>query len=112
MKLPRLTIRRLMAAVAALALLIALEKAAIRPIPVAGAFNPTSGETYWSDGVVSSGYKVPRPVETSYILLCRLVRWTDGSVSFRLPGSLVEQSVLLLMLLFPVAIFAGIVKLF
>jgi hypothetical protein len=88
-----------MTAVPVQAIRIAFEKAATRPVPVAGSFSPTSGETRWSDGIVARGDQVPRPVETSSILLCRVVRWSDGSVSFRLPSSRVEQTILILRLL-------------
>jgi hypothetical protein len=84
MRSPRLNIRRLIITVPALAIRIALEKAATRPVPVAGSFSPTRGESHWSNGIVARGDQVPRPVETSSILPCRVVRRSDGSVSLRL----------------------------
>ena len=66
MRVPRVrfTVRRTMVAIALLALLIAAVRATTRPIPVAESVNTISGEVHWSDGVVSKGRDVPRPVET------------------------------------------------
>jgi hypothetical protein len=83
-----MTTRQWMVAVAILAVFIAGVRAATRPIPEGEAIEVGTGRTFWSDGVVTSGdvahLEVPRPVENKYILFCRVVRWSDGSVSFRL----------------------------
>jgi len=96
MRPPRMTTRRWMVTVAFLALFIATPRAflavlraATRPIPAAVAIEVGTGRAVWSDGVVTSGYvaeyEVPRPVKTKSLVFGRVVRWSDGSVSFRLP---------------------------
>jgi hypothetical protein len=85
MKLPRMTTRRWMFAVAFLASFIAAVRALTRPIPVAQSVEIATGKVHWSDGVVARTGEVTRPVETEYVLFCRVVRWSDGSVSVRLP---------------------------
>ena len=85
MQLPRMTTRRWMALLASLAVFLAAARAATRPIPVAEAVETATGKVHWSDGVVARIGEVPRPVETDHYPGCRVVRWSDGSVSFRLP---------------------------
>jgi hypothetical protein len=92
-----MTIRRWMGVMVILAIVITAirpfataVRAATRPIPRGESVEIATGRTYWSDGVVTSGYvphyEVARPVKTDYVLFCRVVRWSDGSVSFRLPS--------------------------
>jgi hypothetical protein len=80
-----MTTRRWMIAVALLAVLIAAGRAATRPIPVAESVEVATGRVHWSDGVVSRTGEVVRPTETARYAVFRLVRWSDGSVSFRIP---------------------------
>jgi hypothetical protein len=85
-----------MVVMAFLALFIAAIRAATRPIPVAESVEVATSKIHWSDGVVARMGEVPRPVETEYYdasalalyrvrLGLRVVRWSDGSFSYRLP---------------------------
>ena len=88
-RIPRMTTRRWMVLVAAVAAFIAGARALTRPIPEPVSLEVGTGRIFWSDGVLTSAYvgqsDVPRPVERKHLLFCRLVRWSDGSSSLRLP---------------------------
>jgi hypothetical protein len=85
-----------MVVMAFLALFIAAVRAATRPIPEAESVEVVTGKIHWSDGVVARMGEVPRPVETRYYdasalalyqirVGLRVVRWSDGSFSCRVP---------------------------
>jgi hypothetical protein len=88
MRVPRVrfTVRWAMVAVAVLAVLIAALRAATRPIPTVTAVGEDSdGFIYsWSDGAKTRWGERPMEAETQLYPLSRLVKYQDGSMSFRL----------------------------
>jgi hypothetical protein len=85
-----------MTVVAFLAVFVATVRAATRPIPVPETVDVATGKIHWSDGVVARMGEASRPVETTYYdmsalawyrvrLGLRMVRWSEGSFSYRLP---------------------------